>query len=234
MGESPLPQPVLRYTERMTSTHREPIVLSPGDPGAIQQHKIGTLADAMNIAMQRAREMADDDPDPYGFGQQLEEEMGIDILPAQWKSRPGETMWTKRQRARARKAAVARYFLQGKTVGEIASKLRVSDNTVYTDIERISQEWRKQYLADIELHAGQTLARLNYMLERLSDGIDRGDTKSVNSALAIIQEQGTILGYRGTGVQVDITQMVREVAEASGFNPEKAVELATRISVHYR
>lgn len=214
---------------------RQPMVLSPGDPEAIQAHRITNLGDAMQIAMQNARGVGDDgDPDPYGFGQEIEEEWGADILPVQWKARPGDDRWSKRQRARARKASVARQFLQGKTVGQIAAHLRVSENTVYKDIAHVSQEWRKTYLADIELHAGQTLARLNWMLERLTDGIERGDTKSVNSALAIIQEQGTILGYRGSGVQVDITQMIREVAEASGFNPEAAVELATRISVHYR
>lgn len=211
------------------------MVLSPGDPEAIQAHRITNLGEAMQIAMQNSRGVGDDgDPDPYGFGQEIEEEMGIDILPAQWKARPSDERWSKRQRARARKAAVAKAFLAGKTVGEIASWLHVSENTVYKDISNVSQEWRRTYLADIELHAGQTLARLNWMLERLSDGIERGDTKSINSALAIIQEQGTILGYRGSGVQVDITQMIREVAEASGFNPEAAVELATRISVHYR
>lgn len=210
------------------------MVLSPGDPEAIATHRITTMGDAMQRAMQSVRELDDGDPDPYGFGQELEEELGADILPFQWKAQPGDERWSKRQRARARKATVAKRFLEGKTVGEIARSLRVSENTVYNDIKHVSQEWRRQYLADIELHAGQTLARLNWMLERLTDGINRGDTKAVNSALAIIQEQGTILGYRGTGVQVDITQMIREVAEASGFNPEAAVELATRISVHYR
>lgn len=218
-----------------TTEAREPMVLNPGDPEAIQAHRITTMADAMQIAMQNARGIGDDgDPDPYGFGQELEEEYGANILPTQWKSHPGDDRWTKRQRARARKAQVSQMFLKGKTVGEIANYLHVSENTVYKDIGHISQEWRRQYLADIEIHAGQTLARLNYMLERLADGIDRGETKSIQAALAIIQEQGTILGYRSSGVQVDITQMVREIAEASGFNPDSAVELATRISVHYR
>lgn len=211
------------------------MVLSPGDPEAIANHRITTLGDAMQIAMQNSRGIGDDgDPDPYGFGQEVEEEMGIQVLPIQWKAQPGDERWSKRQRARARKAAVAKAFLEGKTVGQIAARLHVSENTVYKDIANVSQEWRRTYLADIEIHAGQTLARLNWMLERLTDGIDHGDTKSINSALAIIQEQGTILGYRSSGVQVDITQMIREVAEASGFNPDKAVELATRVAVHYR
>lgn len=209
-------------------------MLSPGDPEAIEGYRITDMATAMQRAMQSVRELDDGDPDPYGFAQELEEEYGANILPNQWKARPSDSRWSKRQRARARKAAAAHAFIKGKTVAEIATALRVSENTIYNDIKHASQEWRRQYLSDIEVHAGQTLARLNWMLERLTEGIESGDTKSINSALAIIQEQGTILGYRGTGVQVDITQMIREVAEASGFNPEAAVELATRISVHYR
>lgn len=205
-------------------------VINRGDPIAIQENKITNMGDAIELAMQRARDVEDPDPDIYGYQQEVENTFGVDLLTPNWKAKPDDTLWVKRMKARGRKAAIAKLFLQGRKIAEIAQLVKVSEVTVYRDIQNLSQEWRKSYMADIEILAGIDLARLENLLVKLAPGIETGDTKSITAALEIIKERGQILGYR-SGVQVDIETYVREVAEANGYDPEKAVQIAQRISV---
>lgn len=204
-----------------------------GDVAVIEEQRITNMADAMEMAMQSARVVDDEDPDPYGYGQELEAAIGVNVLAPQWKAVPDDTRWVKRLKGRARKTAVARMFLLGHSVPEIAAEVKTTEITVYRDLNNISMEWRRTYLADIEELAGKDLARLDYMLSKLAKGIDSGDPKSINTAIEIIKERGSILGYR-QGVQIDIEQMVREVAEANGYDPDKAVMMASRISISMR
>lgn len=205
-------------------------IVPQGDKSQREEWHLASMGDAMQLAMDRSRSVEDPDPDPYGYGQELEELYGVDILTPNWKAKPDDDRWVKRVKARGRQAAVARLFLNGFGVKEISERVKTSQVTVYNDLRHLSQEWRKSYLADIETLAGQDLARLDLLLQKLAPGINRGDTKSITAALEIIKERGTILGYR-SGIQVDIEQYVREVAEANGYDPQKAVELAQRISI---
>jgi hypothetical protein len=205
-------------------------VVPSNNPSGVDEHRLASMGDAMELAMSRARDVSDQDPDPYGYGMELEQNFGVDLLSPNWKAKPDDERWVKRIKARARQAAVARLFLLGFGVKEISERVKTSQVTVYNDLKDLSREWRKSYLGDIETLAGQDLARLDMLLQKLAAGINRGDTKSITAALEIIKERGTILGYR-TGVQVDIEQYVREVAEANGYDPDKAVMLAQRISI---
>lgn len=207
-------------------------VIRRGDE-TVNSYRITTMADAMELAMQTARHEEDEDPDPYGFASEAEQEMGVELLQPQWKALPGDPRWEKRLKGRARRAAVAKLFLQGNPVSAIAVKVQCSEPTVYRDLATVGQEWRRSYLGDIEVLAGKDLARLDYLLLKLAPGIERGDTKSITAAVDIIKERGGILGYR-QGVQVDITAYIREVAEAAGFDPDKAVELAGRLAVNFK
>jgi hypothetical protein len=196
----------------------------------ISDFKISTMADAMELARQRVRDVDDPDPDPYGYASELENELGLDLLDAEWKAKPDDDRWIKRVKGRARKSAVSRLFLNGHKVAEIARRMKVSEATILHDINMLSQEWRRQYLGDIEILAGKDLERLESYLVALAPGIERGDVKSISAALEIVRERASILGYR-QGVQVDIEQYVREVAESHGYDPDKAVQLAQRISI---
>lgn len=206
---------------------RREVLALPVDERAAQDYKVGNLKKAMNVARRRV-EAADPDPDPYGYLQEMENELGIDVLGTSWKAQPDDPLWVKRTKARARKALVAKMFLQGYRPPDIALKLEINEVQVLGDIQQIEDEWRQSYMDDAEIWAARDLARLDYYLTCLSDGIDRGDTKSINSALAIIQERANISGYRH-GVQVDMEAYVREVAESHGFDPNRAVELAARM-----
>lgn len=207
--------------------------LTRGNPVAIDNQKVSDMADAMTIALERARLPVDSDPDPYGYLQELEIETGVELLEPRWKAQPNDNRWVARIKGRARKAIVARLFSLGFAVPQIAVKVNVSESTVYNDLENVAREWRKSYIADTEALAGRDLATLDYLLQKLAEGIDRGDTKAILAAVEIIKQRGDILGYR-QGLQVDITQYIREAAEAAGFNPDKAEAIASRISVTMR
>src|SRR6185503_18565361 len=182
---------------------------------------------AMRIARQRSRTIEDnEDPDPYGYAQEVENTLGVDITPPRWKSKPDDERWVQRIRGRARKAEVSRMFLEGRKVPEIAQHCGVSEITILKDLQLISEEYRRSYLDDIELLAGKDLERLESYLAALAPQIGRGDVKAVMAAVEIIKERASILGYH-QGVQVDITQLVTEVAEANGFDPSKALAIAT-------
>lgn len=196
----------------------------------LNAYKVGNMAQAMEVAIERTRAFEDDDPDAYGFFQEIENETGVDLLPVRWKAKPDDETWVKRLRARGRKKEVARLFLEGHKVPEIAQMVQTSEVTIVKDLQTISNEWRRSYLDDIELLAGKDLERLESYLVALAPGISRGDTKSIVAAIEIIKERGSILGYR-QGLQVNIEEYVREVAAANGYDPEKAVQIASRISV---
>jgi hypothetical protein len=212
----------------------EQIVLEP-KPFLSDEERIYDMRDAMEKAFNNVAYMESDenaDPDPYGYAQELEQNSGVDILPVKWKSKPDEDKWVRRNRARARKAAVARLYLMGYSTAEIASQVEVSEPAVIRDIKVISWEWQKSYLQDYEALAAKDLARLDDMFNRLAIGIQMGDIKSIRTGVEIIRERSNILGYN-KGVQIDIEQHVRQIASASGMDPEEAVALAQRISVRY-
>lgn len=200
------------------------------------ESKITNLADAMrrahdNLAFAESEDF--NDPDPYGYTQEIENSTGADLLEPNWKAFPDDDRWVKRVNSRARKAAVARMYLMGYPFPKIAEMLEISEITVTRDIENISQEWRRSYLEDMEVAASRDLARLDEMFYKLAAGIELGDTKSIRAGIEIIRERGNILGYR-QGVQVDVEQQIREIAISSGMDPDRAVQIAQRVSIRLR
>lgn len=200
-------------------------------------YKVGTMADAMRLAWERAKatteELDDPDPDPYGYTQELEQELGREILADDWKARPDDARWVRRVKARARKAEVTKMLIQGYKVPEIARACKVSEMTVLRDVNSVQMEWRRTYLEEAETMAARDMDRLEYYLTKLIRGIEAGDVKSINAAVEIIRERGNILGYR-QGMQVDIEQQIREVAESQGYDPERAIAAAQRISISFK
>lgn len=219
------------------ATSNEPVPLpqslTPGNPDLIEEMTIASMAEAMELAKQNLRTPIDDDPDPYGYVQEMEDQYGVDLLNPQWKARPDDSRWVKRLKARARKTAVVRQFLMGYQPHQIAEKVKCSETTVHRDLRNAEREWRRTYLDDIEMLAGKDLARYDYLISKLAPAIERGDVKSISVAADIIDKRAKILGYQ-QGVQVDVEQYVREVAESEGFDPDRAVAIASRISIHMR
>lgn len=211
-------------------------ILLPLVIGEEKPDKITDLAAAMRraqemLAFERNEEF--NDPDPYGYLQEIENESGTSLLDDEWKAEPDDDTWNRRIRSRARKAAIARLYLMGYTTNDIANQLEISEVTVKRDIEFVSLEWKKSYLDDIETLASRDLARLDEMFNKLSRGIERGDVKSIRAGVEIIKERGDILGYRH-GVSVDITEHVRELAISHGLDEGTALEVARRVSLRYK
>lgn len=209
-----------------------PILLQP-DEAAVKDHKYVSMYDAMELARQVARVPLDEDPDPYGYVQDVERDLGLDLIEPRWKAKPDDDLFIKRAKARARKMATMKLFMGGFTPREIADKLEVSESTTVYDIQMIQAEFRREYLNDAEALAAKDLARTEYWFTRLAPAIERGDTKAITVAVEILKERASILGYR-QGVSVDITTFVMQVAESQGFDPQKAVQIAERVSASYK
>lgn len=220
---------------RQTPYESGSTAVTRGNPVLVEDRP--TRYDSLRHAIEAARlnlaHELDEDPDRYGFASDAEQEFGVTLLPPEWKSTPDETLWNKRKKARARRVAVARYYLMGKPVSEIARILKVSDYTAYMDLVAIEEEWRQSAIADIEILAARDLARLDAVINNLWPAVEKRDAKAANAVIEAIKERGTILGYR-SGVQIDIEQYVRQVAEANGYDPDRAVQVAQRISVNFK
>lgn len=231
MNEEPeiVHYPVPRLSRALREGAVGPILLQP-DEEAVEIHKYHSMADAMELAKQVARVHGNDDPDPYGYVQDIERDLGLELLEPRWKAKPDDDLFIKRAKARARKMAVMKLFMSGFNPKEISNKVKVSESTVVYDIQMIQSEFRREYLNDAEALAAKDLARTEYWLSRLAPGIDRGDTKSIGVAVEILKTRASILGYRD-GVQVDIETYIAEVASANGFDPAKAIAIAQRVAV---
>jgi len=209
----------------------------PDSSDEMNAYRVGTMADAMRVALDRnaqveSETLDDGDPDPYGYLQEIEHDTGYEVLAPHWKALPDDFRWVKRLKARARRAAVAKFCIQGYKVPEIAKKCHTSEVTVVNDIRSIQTEWRRSYLDDAELLAARDLDRLEYYLVKLAAKIEDGDVKAILAAVEIVKTRSEIVGYR-EGISVDIEQYVREVAEANGFDPDRAVSVASRISIGF-
>jgi hypothetical protein len=68
-----------------------------------------------------------------------------------------EVMQLQRQ---SRKADVARLYLQGLTLWQIAQEVKVSQNTICKDLEQIRLEWLQSSLRDFDQRKAEELARL--------------------------------------------------------------------------
>lgn len=221
--------------QKQQETGRSPAVRAGNSALLEPPVRYDNLAQALRAAREKlGRELGDDgDPDPYGYMQEAEVNYGFELLPAQWKAAPDDGRWIKRLKARQRRAIVARWYMAGYPVAEIARRAKVSDMTVYHDLHRIEAEWRDSYLADIEVLATRDLARLDMMFSKLFSKIEKGDGDAIAAGLKIIQERGAILGYR-QGLQIDLEAHIRAVAAANGFDPDEAVQVAAKISVNLR
>src|SRR3972149_8645073 len=136
----------------------------------IEEFKFANMSKAVELARARSRALEDPDPDPYGYAQELEQKYSVNLLDPQWKAKPSDPLWKRRSKKRARKVAVARLYLQGHDVSEIAKRCKVAESTVVDDIKAIAAEWRKTYLDDTEVLAAPGLGRLGSMFKFFTPG----------------------------------------------------------------
>lgn len=182
-------------------------------------------------AMQRARNQEpDQDPDPYGYLNELEDAQGLQLLPDAWKATPDSDLHVKRRMKRARREKVAGLWMRGRTVAEIARLVNVNEVTVYGDLGSIHEQWQETQLEAVEVQAARDLARIDFAVDKLWPKVTKGDVNAIGVLATLIDKRGKILGY-GNGVQVDIEAYIRRVAEANGYDADEAVAVAARIKI---
>jgi AraC-like DNA-binding protein len=217
--------------------NQEVVTYEPEDDERLA-YRVATITDAMRVAKLREAEEKnrqtvpppEEDPDPYGYLQEIGNQLSYEVLAPHWKANPDDPMWVKRVKARAKKEEITKLLIQGHKVPEIARRCNLSESTVVKYIMDVQAEWRRSYMDDAELMAARDMDRLDYYLSQLAEKIEEGDIKAINSAIEIVRVRANILGY-AQGVQVDISQYIAEVAEANGFDPERAIALASRVSI---
>lgn len=143
---------------------------------------------------------------------------------------------TPKQSVQWRRTEVGKLLARGWNVVRIAERMGLPVNTVSQDKLVLEAEWKETQLENAERAAALDLTRLDMAIDRLLFIIDNPKvgvfnlTRAIEQLTRIVQLRGEILGYR-QGVTVDIESYVRAVAEANGYDPEAAVELAQKVVI---
>jgi predicted transcriptional regulator len=87
-----------------------------------------------------------------------------------------------------------RLRIAGKSQKEIADILGVTQPYVSTMLKKVREELRDDLVGDVEQHIIQQAARLDRMLDALSEKVLAGDPKAVATSLAIEDRRAKLLG----------------------------------------
>lgn len=128
-----------------------------------------------------------------------------------------------------RRTMVASRMLRGWSQDKIANDLGHTPEVVKRDMDSIWDMWREHNLEDIERVALRDLARLDAAIDVIWPSVELGDLFAIAALSKLIDQRGIILGYRH-GVKVDFEAYIRQVAESQGYDPDKAVQIAIRVT----
>lgn len=95
--------------------------------------------------------------------------------------------------SRARKR-VLELSLLGLRQVDIAERLGVTQGRVSQLLSEARREWLDEGSRTYEAHLTEQLARLELLLSRLECGIDLGDSRSIDSAIRIVERISRLLG----------------------------------------
>lgn len=129
-----------------------------------------------------------------------------------------------------RRAVVATMITNGRTYREIASALRVAVSTVHADKSAIIAEWRKQFTESIGDQASVDLARVEVVIGRLFDELDRG-TDPARTAMAImaaLKRRAAILGFDARDRAVSGLRLHLDDAEITDDDHDLAFDASGR------
>jgi hypothetical protein len=132
----------------------------------------------------------------------------------------------------ARRERVAHYLMLGWTEARIAIELKVSQSLISYDVKAIREQWQSSTVDAVGQAALLDIARLDFIITGLLERA-QFDYKAADACLKAIHQKAQILGY-AQGVSFDVEQYIRELAIQNGYEPERALEIATRISVTLR
>jgi len=133
-----------------------------------------------------------------------------------------------------RRRQVAGYVLARVPQREIAALLGVAVSTVNGDVSALREEWRLEAQRDLEDWRAEELAALaadeQSLRARMIQAAENMQLRLqiYDRILKIGERRARLLGL-DKPIRVDLTMLVRALAEREGFDPEKAVELAARL-----
>jgi hypothetical protein len=130
----------------------------------------------------------------------------------------------------ARREKVAEYLMLGYSEAKIAKELGVTPSLIHYDILAVRGEWQQSTVDSVLDAALLDLARLDFIIAGLLPRIPLGDVKAGDVAIRAIGHRATILGYN-RGVQMDMESYIREMALQNGFDPDRAHEIAMKVSL---
>lgn len=168
------------------------------------------------------------------FSTQVNTAPGREEASGSWRAPKTASKQQRKILRHRRLARVAALYLAGRTQESIAEELGVNPLTIHRDVAELQTTWREQSLARVEHAAVRNFQRLDLLFEKALQFITiNGDAQAMNAAVKIIQEQNAMLGIK-QGITIDVESYVRAMAESQGYDPDKAIEIASRIAVTFR
>lgn len=149
------------------------------------------------------------------------------LTPVPHPSRAGA-----RLRAEERRSRLARIVHLGWTEARMAEHLGIPASTLHYDLQALRKQWYAATFEDTNATIAKDCALLGYAMQCLIPGVEAGNAKAVEALAKCIELRGKLAGVLvGGTAHIDITNYVRDLAASNGYDPERAVELASRISV---
>jgi hypothetical protein len=125
-----------------------------------------------------------------------------------------------------RRVKVAELLINGYSARKIATQLGVHHSTVNDDIAAVRAQWAENQTHSYQTWVARELQRLDYLEEKLSLRLDRGDPAALQVALRIQERRAKYLALdQPTRVIIDdgLTAEIRELAEQVGMTELPAV-----------
>jgi hypothetical protein len=126
-----------------------------------------------------------------------------------------------------RRTKVAELLINGYSARKIATRLDVHHSTICDDITAVRAQWAENQTHSYQTWVARELERLDYLEEKLSLRLDRGDPQALQVALRIQERRSKYLALdQPTRVIIDdgLTAEIRALAEQVGMTELPAVK----------
>lgn len=136
--------------------------------------------------------------------------------------RPGEIANRQGAASEERQGRVARAYLRGESVEEIAKRERIDRSTVYRDVKRAREAWRENAGNEYELNLGEKVAQLRHVQWEAWKAWE----KSKRMGLRFSHTDGTAAGENGGEYSSSTTQK-----ERSNGNPAFLTQVRNALKI---
>lgn len=113
---------------------------------------------------------------------------------------------------------------------EIADAVGCAASTIHYDIVTLRRQWYDQHLSEVNASVAADLARLDAGIVALWPRVLSGDPKALDSVTRALELKLKAQGVLQTGVRIDFTSYITQMAVEYGYDPQRAIAIAERIS----